>query len=330
MFLVCGLYGTQRPEIFSGFQSDGLYVVAMKSIKNLDLRHLRYFIAVAEQGSFSKAAAQLNIAQPPLSQQIMDMEAMIGAKLFVRDSRHVALSEAGRALLPDAKAIIEATHRAVHKAHQTALGQTGQLRIGMMNTAPHNPDIVQLLQRFSKLYPQVQTEVVVLSSRQQRDALLTDQIDLSIHWPLAAKPVEQLVTTTLQTYQFCLGVAPHHPLARQKTYALSALADSNWYTMGQKHNPYWYQFTVDFLRIAGLTHATIIERNPAPFNLLPIALGQGVGLVPEFLRTACPYIRFKPLPLLRGCHNAMNLCLSKKALHQHGPIAEFFALAGQG
>jgi DNA-binding transcriptional LysR family regulator len=94
----------------------------MKSIKGIDLRHLRYFVAVAEQGSFSKAAAQLHMAQPPLSQQIMDLEARIGANLFVRDKRHVMLSEAGRALLPDAQAIIAQTQAAVQRAQRVSRG----------------------------------------------------------------------------------------------------------------------------------------------------------------------------------------------------------------
>ncbi len=299
----------------------------MINIKGIELRHLRYFVTVAEQMSFSRAAEQLHMAQPPLSQQIKDLETRIGVPLFIRDKRRVLLSEAGRMLLPDAQAVIAAAQQAVTRAYRAGQGLAGHLRVGMMNTAPHNPQILSILQRFGAQYRDVTVEPVMLATRQQHSALLADEIDLAFHWPWDGV-AKGLQTVTLCTYRFCLAVAPHHAYAKSRKRDFGQLVGENWYAVGGQYNRAWHDFTRQYLDKAGLAHVGLIERNPALFGLvLPIAAGQGVGLLPDFLAPITPQVSFLPLPALRGVRNELPLCLSIRRARGQGAAASFFALA---
>lgn len=304
----------------------------MKHINNIEMRHLRYFVAVAEQGSFSKAAVLLGIAQPPLSQQIKDLEHRLGTMLFVREGRRILLSEAGRAFLPEAKTLLVMMQQTLRHIHRIGQGATGYLRIGMMNTAPHNPQVLSLLQGFAAKFPEVRIEPQMMSSTQQQAALLAEEIDLALHWPWDGKAAPQLTTTTIGHYSFCLAIAPHHTLvSKAKTLLLASLpvlADETWYTVGAQYNQAWHDFTLEFLTRTGLKQVSIVERNPALFGLvLPIAAGQGVGLLPDFLAPTLPQIKFLPLPKLRGLNNSLPLCLSRQRGHQKGLIANFYDFA---
>lgn len=304
----------------------------MKYINNIEMRHLRYFVAVAEQGSFSKAAVLLGIAQPPLSQQIKDLEHRLGALLFVRDGRRILLSEAGRAFLPKAKSLLITMQQTLQHIHRIGQGATGYLRIGMMNTAPHNPHILALLQGFAAKFPDVRIEPQMMSSKQQQAALLAEEIDLALHWPWDGKAAPQLTTTTIGHYSFCLAIAPHHTsVSKEKTLQTAmapVLANETWYTVGAQYNQAWHDFTLQFLARIGLNQVTIVERNPALFGLvLPIAAGQGIGLLPDFLAPTLPQIKFLPLPKLRGLNNNLPLCLSRHNGHQKGLIANFYDYA---
>lgn len=296
-------------------------------LRGLDLRHLRYFVTVAEQGGFSKAATLLNMAQPPLSAQIKDLEVMVGARLFVRDKRNVALTEAGQALLPEARAVLAAAHQAVMGARQAASGQGGRLRLGLMSTAPYNQDIIRLLRRFGAAFPAVQQEPVMLPSMEQRAALLDGALDLALHWPWEGTPPRQLTTIIVRDYRFKLALARTHPLAKARRLDWQRLAEETWLTVGAQHNPFWHHFTRRYLAAAGLPSAQITERDPAAFGLLPIAAGQGVGLLPEFLAVAFPQVTFRTLPEFPGITNTLSLCLSRHRLRKEGVSAAFAALA---
>ena len=105
----------------------------------MELRHLRYFVAVAREGHITRAARKLNIAQPPLSQQIKQLEAELKAPLFVRQPRGVALTDAGRSFLADAEAILADVERARSKAQRTARGEVGRIAVGFTTSAPFHP-----------------------------------------------------------------------------------------------------------------------------------------------------------------------------------------------
>ena len=121
----------------------------------MELRHVRYFLAVAEEKNFTRAAARVGIRQPPLSQQIKDLEAEVGAPLFHRIPQGAELTEAGRALLENVRVIPVQAERAIRAAQRAARGQIGSLRVGFTNSAPFNPIVTSTIRSFRRAFPDV-------------------------------------------------------------------------------------------------------------------------------------------------------------------------------
>lgn len=122
---------------------------------NIELRHLRYFVAVAEELHFGRAAARLNISQPPLSQQIQVLEQQVGARLLARTNRSVGLTPAGRQFLADSRQILSMVEEAAARAERLHHGETGELRIGFTSSAPFISAISHTLSSFRRLSPDV-------------------------------------------------------------------------------------------------------------------------------------------------------------------------------
>lgn len=121
----------------------------------MDLRHIRYFLAVAEERNFTRAAARVGIGQPPLSQQITDLETEVGATLFRRIPQGAELTDAGRAFLEQVRAIPPQAERAVRAAHRAARGEIGTLRVGYTSSAPFHPIVTVTIRSFKHAYPEI-------------------------------------------------------------------------------------------------------------------------------------------------------------------------------
>ncbi len=120
----------------------------------MELRHLRYFVAVGEELHFTRAARRLGIEQPPLSLQIQNLEREIGTPLLRRKPRSIELTEAGSSFLDDARAILEQVRRATDHAQRVARGELGRIRVGMINSAPFHPFVPSLIREFRQRWPQ--------------------------------------------------------------------------------------------------------------------------------------------------------------------------------
>ena len=142
----------------------------------MELRHLRYFIAVAEELHFGRAAQVLGISQPPLSQQIQALEQEVGARLFERTNRRVELSEAGRLFLEEARLVLAQVDKAADVARRAQLGELGELKIGFTSSAPFNSTIPQAIFSFRQRFPAVHLNLREMSSTQVAEAL----VDLSL------------------------------------------------------------------------------------------------------------------------------------------------------
>ncbi|MBD2625249.1 LysR family transcriptional regulator [Trichormus variabilis] len=149
----------------------------------MELRHLRYFIAVAEELHFSKAAEKLHIAQPPLSQQIQQLETELGVKLFDRKTkRQVQLTEAGKVFLQEAYQLLEQIETAVALTQRTGRGETGQLRIGFTSLVIY--DLLPLiLRKFREQFLEVEIELLELTTSQQEQALRDSLINVGFAHP---------------------------------------------------------------------------------------------------------------------------------------------------
>ncbi|WP_299624535.1 LysR family transcriptional regulator [Pelagibius sp.] len=143
----------------------------------MELRHLRYFVAIADHGGVRPAADRLNVAQPAVSRQIKDLEAELGIALLRREGRGVVLTDAGKVFAEEARAVLERTAAAVDKAQRVARGRGGTLRIGLLENASWSGPLPSALNRFARAYPDIQLDVVPLGSVAQIDAVRDGLLD---------------------------------------------------------------------------------------------------------------------------------------------------------
>jgi DNA-binding transcriptional LysR family regulator len=143
----------------------------------MELRHLRYFIAVAEEGHITRAAERLNMQQPPLSQQIKALEQEIGAQLFRRKPRGVELTDAGRAFLDEARAILARLDHAVATTRRTARGEQGRIAIGFTSSAPFHPFVPRVIRAFREMYPLVALQLEEAGTSELVEALRDEHVD---------------------------------------------------------------------------------------------------------------------------------------------------------
>src|SRR5919201_5749387 len=146
----------------------------------MELRHLRYFVAVAEELHFGRAAARLNIAQPPLSRQIRDLEREPGAELLERVKRRVQLTPAGRAFLPEARLTLTQAERARRTAQRAARGEIGRIRVGFSEAATYSAILPDVLAFFRMHLPHIGISLFEMDSLEQAEAFREGRIHLGI------------------------------------------------------------------------------------------------------------------------------------------------------
>ena len=179
----------------------------------MELRHLRYFVAVAEELHFGRAAARLNIAQPPLSRQIRDLEREIGVVLFERTTRGAELTVAGSAFLSEARLTLAQAERAQRTAQRAARGETGRLRVGFVEAATHSGVLPSVLSFFRMHLPSIGLSLFEMDAVQQSDALRDGRVDVGL---LHSPPLDAdrwLRVEHVHTDPMILAVPDTHRLA---------------------------------------------------------------------------------------------------------------------
>ena len=191
----------------------------------MDLRQFRYFVAVAEELHFSRAAERLHIGQPPLSLQIQAIERELGVTLFNRDRRNVELTQAGQLFLIEARAALVQAARAVETAKRAARGELGTLRFSFTTSAPLTRVFTRTVRAFRRALPDVHLELRIQISQQILDALLLGHIDVGLIRPAASHPIPAGIAAVPVVQDRLLLVLPaDHALTRRKgPIPLSAL-----------------------------------------------------------------------------------------------------------
>ena len=187
----------------------------------MELRHLRSFLAVAEELHFGRAATRLHISQPPLSQQIRRLEDEIGARLFRRTNRRVQLTTAGRAFLAEARQAIASAERAVGAAQRAERGQLGELVVGYVTSATYGP-LPDVIRMFRKRLPEVELKLRNLRSVHQSQALVDRRIDVGFVRPHAVD--SRLVYETLWREAVVVALPSDHPLVHRAAVDVADLA----------------------------------------------------------------------------------------------------------
>ncbi|MAM56620.1 MAG: LysR family transcriptional regulator [Salinicola sp.] len=261
----------------------------------MELRYLRYFVAVAEELHFSRAAQRLGISQPPLSQQIRALEAELDTRLLTRTNRRVELTEAGLLFLEEAREILARTERASRRVSRVGRGETGQLRVGFTTSVPLTATLPQILLRYRQRYPDVDLRMHELNSRRQIEPLLEGDLDIGIMRP-ATLP-DGLDAFTLIREPLMAVVNDQGPLGGHSSpLTLDELAIHPFiYFSPAAGTGLLDQFNALFAR-RGLTPRLVQEVGGPNTIISLVAGGLGVSILPaSFRHIRIDNVRYRPI-----------------------------------
>ena len=246
----------------------------------MELRHLRYFIAVAEELHFGRAAQNLGISQPPLSQQIQALEQELGARLFERTNRRVELSEAGRLFLEEARLVLAQVDKAADVARRAQLGELGEMKIGFTSSAPFNSSIPKAIHAFRQRFPAVHLNLKEMSSRDVADALLDESIEVGLMRPLALP--ESLNVVELFREPLVAVINAAHPLAQGSDAGvhMAALAQEPFVFFPRSYGSGLHAQLLSLARQAGVSPHFAQEAGGAMTIIGLVAAGLGVSVLP--------------------------------------------------
>jgi DNA-binding transcriptional LysR family regulator len=261
----------------------------------MELRHLRYFVAVARELSFTKASRQLRVAQPALSRQIQQLEEELGVRLLDRDRHGTKLTESGRAFLAEASALLEQSERAIQVVQKTGQGITGQLNVGYIWTLFHS-SIPDVLNRFREVRPEVAVHLFDLTAAEQAAALTEGKLDAGFIGFAHEAEAAGLARRKVGRCSFVVALPKTHRAARQRGLSLKSLADEVFLMISDQSYPGASKIALDACLQAGFRPKTVqsVARGYAILSL--VAARCGIALLPEPLRKL-PHadVVFRPL-----------------------------------
>jgi DNA-binding transcriptional LysR family regulator len=259
----------------------------------MEFRHLRCFTVLAEELHFGRAAQRLAMTQPPLSLNIQQLEASVGARLFERNSRGVALTAAGLAFLPRAQALLEQAAMAAREARAVGQGLAGQLHIGFAGTVLYR-GLPQVLRAFGSAHPGLRLVLRELSSSEQLVELVHDRLDLGfVHTTRVPAGFSQILVSS-QPFMACLPVG--HALAGEAVLPLERLKGEAFAVVMRAVSPDYHDRILAACADAGFDPALHFELRHWLSVVSVIAQGLGVALVPAALQQAgLPGVAFVPL-----------------------------------
>jgi DNA-binding transcriptional LysR family regulator len=248
----------------------------------MELRHLRYFVALAEELHFGRAAARLGISQPPLSQQIKILEDILGVRLFHRTNRRVELTQAGLFFRAEARATLERAERAISAATRAQRGELGELRIGMFPSAPLLARIGDAILTFRKNFPDVQLVLNEVESHQQTQGLMEGREQVAIIRSAAAPILpSELQVTELIREPFRVVMRSDHALAKRRRIPMGELAQESFVFYGDRMGRTLPHQVLVLCRSAGFEPriGQLANGNATITGL--VAAGLGIAIVPE-------------------------------------------------
>ncbi len=260
----------------------------------MELRQLRYFVAVAEELHFRRAATRLHISQPPLSQQIRQLEDEMGCRLLSRTRRRVELTAAGEAFLRDARALLAELDGAVATARRIDAGQTGRLRINFVGSALLSI-VPRIVQRFRAANPSVEIELRERSTVDQLKSVTGGVVDVGLIRPPIAE--DHALRVELVLRERTLAALPaNHPLAALRRVPLRRLAAEPLVLFPRDQAPGFHDLLVNSLAGTG-TPVNVVQNAPEMLTIIGlVATGLGVSLVPASVaRLALEGVTYRPV-----------------------------------
>ncbi|MBD2090655.1 LysR family transcriptional regulator [Microcoleus sp. FACHB-1515] len=262
----------------------------------MELRQLHYFLAVAEELSFSQAARRLNMAQPPLTRQIRQLEQELGVQLFERNSRRVELTEVGGVFVEEARHILGQVERSIQTAQRAGRGEVGRLTVAFEGSSAY--DIIPTsLKNYREQFPDVELIVVGLTTDQQVEALHKGEIQVGFVVP-PLQQAEGLIVETVLEEPLVLALPEAHPLAAQAKVKVRSLADQA-FILGQRNTGCgWYDQVIALCRRSSFSPRVVQEVSEMQVLLGLVAAGLGVAVVSgaakQFQRSGVVYRELQP------------------------------------
>lgn len=253
----------------------------LEILKAMELRHLHYFIVVAEELHFARAAERLHMAQPPLSQQIQKLEQELGVQLFYRTRRHVQLTEAGYVFLEQARLTIAQAEQAITAVQRASRGEIGRLVIGFVGSAMFAvlPDILRV---YRERFPDVHLVLRELTTSQQVHALHNGRIDVGFIRPPLAD--DTLSVQVILREPLLIALPENHPLSAQPELPLQALAREPFILFPRHLGSSFYDQIVSYCQQAGFSPGIVQEAIEMQTIVSLVAANMGVALVPASLQ----------------------------------------------
>jgi DNA-binding transcriptional LysR family regulator len=271
-------------------------VVSERSGISATIRHLPYFLAVAEDQHIKHAAARLNMTQSALSRRIQDFEAELGLALFERHPGGVRLTPAGLSLRNDVRRQLADYEQAVHRARRVQRGEEGNLRVAFNAVASHHPELPRWLNQFRTSRPGIELEIFPLESASQMDALMSGRIDVGFLYT-PPEDMAEMTSRVAFVHDFILALPQGHRLARHKTLHLRDLANENF--IGTPRGTGWgNKAAAAFSRVqasiadriiaacqqGGLTPNIVAEISSSEARLTLVNAGMGICFVDDLQR----------------------------------------------
>jgi LysR family transcriptional regulator, benzoate and cis,cis-muconate-responsive activator of ben and cat genes len=265
-------------------------------LAEMELRHLRYFVAVAEEQNVTRAALRLHVSQPPLSRQIRNLENELGIRLFDRDAKSVRLTDAGRAFLAEARIILRRAEDAVEMAKDVARGKRGHIHVG------YAPSLtVELLPRALKYFresnPGVRVQLHDLSTQDMLRGLSDGKLHVALLVRVPSKVLSGLIFEELQRLPVCVVMHPEHPLARARRVGLEQVAKERLITFTLADYPEHHAWIADLFAPLSSPPQIVEEHDSIASLIAAVESGRGVSVIAQLLNGPAT-LRLKVRPLL--------------------------------
>ena len=298
-------------------------------VMHMELRHLRYFVAVAEEGHITRAAERLGIQQPPLSQQIQALERELETQLFRRKPRGVELTPAGQALLDEARAILARTDEAVAAVKRTARGEAGRIGIGFTSSASFHPFLPRAIRAFRETHPLVALALEESGTTELVDALRTQSLDVAfVRSPVGES--DDLFIRPLLEEAMVAALPSGHPLSTGRDpLPLAALASETFILYRRPVGPGLHDAIIAACDRAGFS-PTIGQEAPRMLSTLSlVAAGLGVTVVPASMsRLEAEGVAYRPLDASAPLTAPLNLAYRRDEIS--AAVRRFVGLVQRG
>jgi LysR family transcriptional regulator, benzoate and cis,cis-muconate-responsive activator of ben and cat genes len=250
----------------------------------IDVRQLRYFVAVAEELNFRRAAERVFLTQPSLSQQIQKLETQLGVRLLERDQHHVELTEAGRIMLRDSKMVIAELERAIRNVRRVSALQSERISLGLPEALI--ADLLPLIEQFRRQHPEVPVELLELDTPAQVEGLHTGQIDVALVSLTVAE--DKFERHPIGRIPFVVAVSERHALTTRLSVSLSDLRNQEFVLLPRKALPQLHDYLMGCFEHAGFRPKVAREANRFQQVMSLVSSDVGINLCPATYRKLHP------------------------------------------